>query len=81
MTDCDCTYTAADIDTLVNDLQVSWAEVAELKHNLSKAIAALQKVRDFVRDLEPYADQGHTLAPALHDACVILNELEGYKDD
>ena len=81
MTDCDCTYTAADIDTLVNDLQVSWAEVAELKHNLSKAIAALQKVRDFVRDLEPYADQGHTLAPALHDACVILNELEGHKDE
>jgi ABC-type transporter Mla subunit MlaD len=77
MTDCDCTYTAADIDTLVNDLQVSWAEVAELKRNLSKAVAALQKVRDFVRDLEPYADQGHTLAPALHDACVILNELEG----
>ena len=81
MTDCDCTYTAADIDTLVNDLQVSWAEVAELKRKLSKAIAALHKVRDFVRDLEPYADQGHTLAPALHDACVILNELEGYKDD
>ena len=76
MTDCDCTYTAADIDTLVNDLQVSWAEVAELKRNLYKAITALQKVRDFVRDLEPYADQGHTLAPALHDACVILNELE-----
>lgn len=77
MSDCDCTYTAADIDTLVNDLQVSWAEVAELKCNLSKAVAALHKVRDFVRDLEPYADQGHTLAPALHDACVILNELEG----
>jgi ABC-type transporter Mla subunit MlaD len=81
MTDCDCTYTAADIDTLVNDLQVSWAEVAELKRNLSKAVAALQKVRDFVRDLEPYADQGHTLAPALYDACVILNELEGHKHD
>jgi len=48
---------------------------------LHKAITALQKVRDFVRDLEPYADQGHTLAPALHDACVILNELEGHKDD
>lgn len=79
MSDCDCTYTAADIDTLVNDLQVSWAEVAELKRNLSKAVAALQKVRDFVRDLEPYADQGHTLAPALHDACVILNELEEHK--
>jgi ABC-type transporter Mla subunit MlaD len=52
---------------------------ASLDVNLSKAITALQKVRDFVRDLEPYADQGHTLAPALHDACVILNELEGDK--
>ncbi len=52
-----------------------------LDADLSKAITALQKVRDFVRDLEPYADQGHTLAPALHDACVILNELEGHKDE
>jgi hypothetical protein len=52
-----------------------------LNADLSKAITALQKVRDFVRDLEPYADQGHTLAPALHDACVILNELEGHKDE
>ena len=48
-----------------------------LEKQLAKATKALQKVRDFVRDLEPYADQGHTLAPALHDACVILNELEG----
>jgi hypothetical protein len=52
-----------------------------LDADLSKAITALQKVRDFVRDLEPYADQGHTLAPALHDACVILSELEGCKHD
>ena len=48
-----------------------------LESKLQKTVTALQKVRDFVRDLEPYADQGHTLAPALHDACVILNELEG----
>jgi len=42
MTDCDCTYTAADIDTLVNDLQVSWAEVAELKRKLAKAVKDLK---------------------------------------
>ena len=67
----DMHHTAADrIEQLA-------ATNASLDADLSKAIAALQKVRDFVRDLEPYADQGHTLAPALHDACVILNELEG----
>jgi hypothetical protein len=51
--------------------------IASLNADLSKAIAALQKVRNFVRDMGPYMHQGHTLAPALHDACVILNELEG----
>jgi ABC-type transporter Mla subunit MlaD len=71
----DMHHTAADwIEQLA-------ATNASLDANLSKAIAALQRVRDFVRDLEPYADQGHTLAPALHDACVILNELEGHKDE
>ena len=54
-------------------------EAADRIEALHKAITALQKVRDFVRDLGPYADQWHTLAPALHDACVILNELEGSK--
>jgi hypothetical protein len=53
------------------------ARLEKLEGKLAKATKALQKVRDFVRDLEPYADQGHTLASALHDACVILNELEG----
>jgi hypothetical protein len=52
-----------------------------LEGKLAKATKALKNVRDFVRDLEPYADQGHTLAPALHDACVILNELKGSKHD
>jgi GTP1/Obg family GTP-binding protein len=64
----DMHHTAADrIEALVADL--------------SKAITALQKVRNFVRDLGPYMDQGHTLAPALYEACAILNELEGHKDD
>jgi hypothetical protein len=71
----DMHHTAADrIEQLA-------ATNASLNADLSKAITALQKVRNFVRDLEPYADQGHTIAPALHDACVILNELEGHKDE
>lgn len=49
MTDCDCTYTAADIDTLVNDLQASWAEVAELKRKLAKAVASLETLEDASR--------------------------------
>jgi len=69
----DMHHTAADrIEQLA-------ATNASLDADLSKAIAALQKVRDFVRDMEPYMHQGHTLAPVLHDACVILNELEGSK--
>lgn len=79
MTDCDCTYNAADIDMLVNDLHVTFTEIAELKRNLSKAITALQKVRNFVRDMGPHMDQGLTIAPALYEACAILNELEGDK--
>ena len=71
----DMHHTAADrIEQLA-------ATNASLNADLSKAITALQKVRDFVRDLGPYMHQGHTLAPALHDACVILNELEGHKDE
>ena len=48
---------------------------------LARAVEALEKVQAFVRDLEPYADQGHTLVPALHDACMTLIELKGKADD
>ena len=51
--------------------------VAVLEAKLAKAVEALEKVQAFVRDLEPYADQGHTLVPALHDACMTLIELKG----
>jgi hypothetical protein len=50
------------------------AEDAEAK--LNKAIDALEKVQAFVRDLEPHADQGHTLVPALREACETLAELK-----
>ena len=53
--------------------------VAEAK--LAKAINALEKVQGFVKDLEPYADQGHTLVPALREACEVLVVLKGEKDD
>jgi hypothetical protein len=52
--------------------------VAEVK--LQKAIDALEKVQAFVRDLEPHADQGHTLVPALREACETLAELKGETD-
>jgi hypothetical protein len=51
--------------------------IEELDAKLAKAVQALEKVQAFVRDLEPYADQGHTLVPALHDACAILADLKG----
>lgn len=51
--------------------------IEELDAKLAKAVQVLEKVQAFVRDLEPYADQGHTLVPALHDACAILADLKG----
>jgi len=53
----------------------------ELEADLEKAVSALEGVQDFVRDLAPYADQGHTLVPALQKACKTLNELKGQNDD
>lgn len=44
---------------------------------LAKAVEALEKVQAFVRDLAPYADQGHALVPALFEACETLEELKG----
>ena len=49
----------------------------EAADKLEKAVEALEEVRIFVRDLEPYADQGHTLVPALYNACITLAELKG----
>jgi hypothetical protein len=54
--------------------------IEELEGKLNKAIGALENVQAFVRDLEPHADQGHTLAPALREACEILAELKGETD-
>lgn len=55
------------------------ARIKELEAKLAMAMAALEGVRTFVRDLAPYADQGHTLVPALEKACLTLAELTGDK--
>jgi hypothetical protein len=57
------------------------AENMRLEAKLAKAVGALEKVQVFVRDLEPYADQGHTLVPALREACETLKEIRGETDD
>jgi len=62
----------------------SWGEsqriLEQTEDKLEKAIGALEKVQTFVRDLEPHADHGHTLVPALREACEILAELKGETD-
>jgi len=54
--------------------------IEELEAKLAKSIGALEKVKAFVRDLEPSADHGHTLVPALREACETLAELKGKTD-
>jgi primosomal protein N'' len=54
--------------------------IEELERKLNKAMGALEKVQAFVRDLEPHADRGHTLVPALREACETLAELKGETD-
>lgn len=43
---------------------------------LQLAVSALGKVQAFVKDLEPYADQGTTLHPALYEACMVYERLK-----
>ena len=81
MTDCDCTYTAADIDTLVNDLQVSWAEVAELKRKLAKVVQAMQEAIKLA-DMPHYGDREDALDnyfDAIDLLRTTISELNGDK--
>ena len=55
-------------------------EINRLRTENKRLEEALEKVRAFVRDLEPYADQGHTLVPALREACETLKEIRGETD-
>ena len=59
------------------ELEQAEARIKELEDRLAKAVEALEGVRSFTRDLGLYADQGHTLAPALRKACNTLTELKG----
>ena len=69
------------VKRLADDLNAAEGREARLEAKLAKAVEALEGVRAFVRDLAPYADQGHTLVPALEKACTTLAELTGGKDD
>ena len=66
------------LDCIAAEGQAAEAYQAQLaaEVKLQKAIDALEKVQAFVRDLEPHADQGHTLVPALREACERLAELK-----
>jgi predicted nucleic acid-binding Zn-ribbon protein len=61
-------------------VEVAKDRINKLERKLNKAMGALEKVQAFVRDLEPHADQGHTLVPALREACETLAELKGETD-
>jgi DNA repair exonuclease SbcCD ATPase subunit len=71
------------LDCIAADGQAAEAYQAQLaaEAKLEKAIGALEKVQAFVRDLEPHADQGHTLVPALREACETLKEIKGDTDE
>jgi len=69
------------IEALEAKLDDKETECRSMRGQVNMAINALQKVKDFVRELEPYADQGHTLAPALHHACLLLNKLKEDRDE
>ena len=61
------------------DAKEAEAYAGELEAKLAKAMTALVEVQEFVKDLEPYAEQGHTLVPALQKACAVYAELTGEK--
>ena len=55
--------------------------IEELEAKLEAAVDALKGVQDFVCDLTPYAEQGHTLVPALRDACTTLAKIKEEADE
>lgn len=71
-----------DITMMQNDrIEELEAKLAKAEANLAKAVEALEGVRAFVLELEPYADQDDTLVPALRKVCATLEELKGDKDE
>jgi len=73
-----CEFGCHERAEMVNRIEELNKHCCELEADLEKAVSALEEVQDFVRGLEPYADQGHTLVPALQKACETLNELKGH---
>ena len=71
----------AELEQAESDMLAGLARIEELEAKLARVTEALESVRSFTRDLGFYADQGHTLAPALRKACDTLKELKGETDE
>jgi chromosome condensin MukBEF ATPase and DNA-binding subunit MukB len=69
------------LQEVTTELEQAEARIEELEAKLARVTEALESVRSFTRDLGFYADQGHTLAPALLKACDTLKELKGETDE
>lgn len=64
-----------------NRIEELEAKLAKAEADLAKAVETLEGVMAFVLDLEPYADQDHTLVPALRKVCTTLAELKGQNNE
>ena len=73
----DLTSTALDYLAAEGQAQENLERALDAEKKLNEALAALQKVQAFVKEIEPYADQGHTLVPSLLYACDVYNKLKG----
>ena len=71
------TSTALDYLAASGQAAENYNRVLDTEEKLNEAMAALQKVQAFVKEIEPYADQGHTLVPSLLYACDVYNKLKG----
>lgn len=62
----------------LEDQDVAWYQerIESLTKELHLAVSALGKVQAFVKELEPYTDQGITLHPALYEACMVYERLK-----
>ena len=73
----DLTNTALYYLAAEGQAQENLERALDAEEKLNEAMTALQKVQAFVKEIEPYADQGHTLVPSLLYACDVYNKLKG----
>ena len=73
----DLTSTALDYLAASGQAAENLERALDAEEKLNEAMTALQKVQAFVKEIEPYADQGHTLVPSLRYACEVYNKLKG----